>query len=295
VTAAHGRVAGLRPLSVVLAISIAVFVVEAVGALVANSLALLADAGHVLADVVGMALSVFAIWLGSRPANEERTFGHLRAEILAAVVNATILFGIAFFLLVEAGARFADPPAVASTAMLSFAVLGLAANLVSAWILHRSPSRTLNLRAASLEVLSDAAGSAIVIVAAIIIAATGLHAVDAIASAAVALLILPRTWRLLREAIDVLLEATPRDVDTRHVRRHILDAPGVIEVHDLHIWTITSGMNVISAHVVLSDDASPPLVLRALAACLRDDFDIEHSTFQLETAEHLRIEEGVHP
>ena len=293
-TAPPRSLASWRRLAVVFGISTSVLLLEAAGALLANSLALFADAGHVLADVVGMGLSLFAIWLASRPAGEGRTFGHLRAEILAAVANATLLFGIAIFVLFEAGLRFAAPPAVASAPMLLFASVGVVANLFSAWLLHDARSQTLNLRAAFLEVLSDAAGSAVVIVAALVIATTGFTAFDAIASAAVALLILPRTWRLLREAIDVLLEATPKDVDTRHVRQHILDAPGVIEVHDLHVWTITSGMNVVSAHVVLGDQAHPPAVLRALGACLRDDFDIEHSTFQLETPDHRPIEEGLH-
>lgn len=281
-------------LAVVLAISSSVFLLEVVGAFVANSLALLADAGHILGDVVGMALSLAAIWFAGRPSHEARSYGHYRAEILAAVANATLLFGISLFVLFEAALRFAEPPAVASAPMLAFAAISVFANLFSAGTLRRAQSDSLNLRAAFLEVVSDAAGSAIVIVAAIVIAVTGLTAVDAIASAAIGLLILPRTWRLLREAIDVLLEATPKDVDVAHVRGHIIAAPGVADVHDLHIWTITSGMNVVSAHVVIRGGADPPAVLRALNACLREDFDIEHCTFQLETPDHRRLEEGLH-
>src|SRR6185503_9008813 len=178
--------------------------------------------------------------------------------------------------------------------MLAVALVGLAANALSAWLLRDAQRTSLNVRGAYLEVLGDLFASAAVIVAAIVIAVTGWTPADTIASLGIAILILPRTVRLLRDATDVLLEATPRDVDLDHVRRHILDAPGVVDCHDLHAWTITSGMNVLSAHVVLAHDADPGTALSALSTCLADDFDIDHSTFQLETEDRRRLEERSH-
>jgi cobalt-zinc-cadmium efflux system protein len=209
-------------------------------------------------------------------------------------VNAVFLFGVAAFILVEAWQRLSAPPEVASGLMLAVAILGLAANAVSLAVLRSAQRASLNVRGAYLEVLGDLVGSAAVIVAAVVIAATGWTAFDAVASVAIAVLILPRTWALLREATDVLLEATPKGIDMGHVRRHILEAPGVVDCHDLHAWTITSGMNVVSAHVTLADDADPAATLDALCACLSDDFDIEHSTFQLETADRRRLEQRGH-
>jgi len=291
VTAAHaarGRVAA------VLVIGFAAFVIEVAGALAANSLALLADAGHLLTDVAGVGLALLAIWFAGRPPTPGRTFGYQRLEILAAVANAVLLFGIATIVLIGAIRRIGDPPEIATGLMLAVALVGLAANALSAWLLRDAQRTSLNVRGAYLEVLGDLFASAAVIVAAIVIAVTGWTPADTIASLGIAILILPRTVRLLRDATDVLLEATPRDVDLDHVRRHILDAPGVVDCHDLHAWTITSGMNVLSAHVVLGRDANPTLVLDELCSCLADDFDIEHSTFQLETEDRRRLEERSH-
>jgi cobalt-zinc-cadmium efflux system protein len=284
----RGRLAG------VLLIGVAILVIELVGAALANSLALLADAGHVLTDVVGVGMALLAIWFGARPATSGRTFGFLRLEIIAAVTNALLLFGIAAFVLYEAWQRLSEPPAVASGLMLAFAVAGALANAISLLLLRDAQKESLNMRGAYLEVMGDLAGSVAVIVAAVVIAVTGWTGADVVASVVIGLLILPRTFALLRDATDVLLEATPRGVDMDHVRRHILDAPGVVDCHDLHAWTITSGVNVVSAHVVLGEDADPAAVLDALCACLSDDFDIEHSTFQLETADRRRFEERSH-
>ena len=281
-------------LAVVFAVTLVVFVVELAGGFLANSLALLADAGHMFTDVAGIGLALGAIWFAGRPATGDRTFGYLRLEILAAVINAVLLFGVAAFVLVEAWRRLSEPPAIASGLMLGVALLGLAANAVSLFLLRDAQRESLNMRGAYLEVMGDLAGSAAVIVAALVIAATGWTAADAIASAVIGLLIIPRTWRLLRDAVDVLLEATPKGIDLDLVRSHILDAPGVADVHDLHAWTITSGMNVVSAHVVLRDGAEPPAVLDHLCRCLSGDFDIEHSTFQLETADRRRLEAANH-
>jgi len=281
-------------LVVVLCLSLAVLAVELIGGLAANSLALLADAGHVLADVVGMLVVLVAIWIGSRPASSERTFGYLRVEILAAVLNAGLLFAVAAFILYEAWRRFSEPPVVVSGLMLAVALFGLVVNAISLWLLRDAQARSLSMRGAYLEVLGDLAGSAAAVIAAVVIALTGLNGADIVASVVIALLILPRTWRLLKDAIDVLLEATPGGVDMGEVRTHILSAQGVADVHDLHAWSITSGVNVVSAHVVLDAGAEPAAVLDELCSCLSGDFDIEHSTFQLETRDRRRLEAATH-
>jgi cobalt-zinc-cadmium efflux system protein len=293
---AHGSAASAHRsrLTLVFAITLVVLVIELAGAIAANSLALLADAGHLFTDVAGIGLALLAIWFASRPATEGRTFGYLRLEILAAVINAVLLFGIAVFVLYEAWRRLAQPPEIETGLMLAVAVVGLAANGVSLWLLRDAQHESLTLRGAYLELMGDIAGTTAVIAAAVVIAATGWTGADAVASVVIGLLIIPRTWRLLREAIDVLLEATPKGVDMGEVRRHILEAAGVADVHDLHAWTITSGVNVVSAHVVLTPGADAPSVLDELCRCLSGDFDIEHSTFQLESADRRRLEEAQH-
>ncbi len=294
---AHGRTAAgrdRRSLILVLGISSVVFVVQVGGGLLANSLALLADAGHVFTDVAGVALALGAIWMASRPPSEARTFGWYRAEILAAAINAVILFGVAAFILYEAWRRLSEPPEIASGLMLVVGVFGMGGNLVALWVLRGPQARSLNMRGAYLEVLGDLLGSVAVVVAALVIALTGFAAADAIASAVIGLAILPRTWGLLREAVDVLLEATPRGLQLADVREHLLRAEGVEDIHDLHAWTITSGLPVVSAHVVLKPGAVPAMVLDELCQCLTGDFDVEHSTLQLETSDRRRLEEAGH-
>lgn len=283
-----------RRLMAVFALTSTVFVVEVVGGIVANSLALLADAGHMLTDVAGIGLALLAIWFAARPPSTDRTFGYQRLEILAAVVNAVLLFGVAGYVLLEAWRRLSTPVEIESGLMLVVAVLGLFTNAVSLFLLRQAQGESLNMRGAYLEVLGDLAGSAAVIVAAIIIRLTGWLQADAIASAVIGVLILPRTWSLLREAVDVLLEAAPKGVNLATVRTHILEAPGVADVHDLHAWTITSGVNVVSAHVVIEPGASAPAVLDHLCECLSGQFDIDHSTFQLETKDRRRVEQAGH-
>ena len=291
----HSAAAGHRNRLVgVFGLTLAVFVIQMVGGLISNSLALLADAGHMFTDVFGIGLALAAIGIAGRPATDSRTFGFLRFEILAAAVNAVLLFGVAAFVLFFAWQRLSDPPEVSSGLMLAVALVGLGANAISLWVLRKAQGHSLNMRGAYLEVLGDFAGSAAVIVAALVIALTGWQQADAVASAVIGLLILPRTWGLLREAVDILLEATPKGVDLDAVRSHIVAAAGVADVHDLHVWTITSGMNVVSAHVVLDDGADAPLVLDELCRCLSGDFDIEHSTFQLEGSDRRRLEEAHH-
>jgi cobalt-zinc-cadmium efflux system protein len=286
--------ANRKRLSAVLLVTLGVFAFELAGGIAANSLALVADAMHLLTDVAGIGLTLVAIWFAGRPANRNRSYGLMRLEILAAVVNAMLLFAVAAFVLVEAWRRWNAPPEIASGLMLVVAVVGLLANAASLVVLRDAQRESLAMRGAYLEVMGDFVGSGAVIVAALVIATTGWVQADAIASVFIAVLILPRTWSLLKEAVDILLEASPKGVDLGEVRSHILEAPGVADVHDLHAWTITSGVNVVSAHVVLDPNAQAPAVLDYLCGCLSGDFDIEHSTFQLETSDRRRLESAHH-
>jgi cobalt-zinc-cadmium efflux system protein len=272
------------------AISIGILVVELAAGVLGNSLALVADAGHMFADVSGMLLSLVAVRVAARPRTDERTFGLYRLEILAATANGLLLLAIAAFIVWEAIRRLANPTDVNAELITIVAAAALLGNLVSIRLLAGGRRESLNIRGAYLEVLGDLLGAAAVLVSGVVILLTGWQQADAVASLVVAALIVPRTISLLRDSIDVLLEATPHDVDLDHVRGHILDAPGVVDVHDLHAWTITSGMNVVSAHVVLGPDAQAGDVLDHLSTCLADDFDVDHSTFQLETPEHVAWE-----
>ena len=239
---------------------------------------MLADAGHVLTDVAGLALALAAVWAAGRPANDARTFGYARLEVFAAVANAVLLLAIAVFVLFEAVQRLSEPYVVRSGLMLVVATIGLVANGVSLLLLRHGQRESLNLRGAYLEVLGDLAGSLAVIAAAVVIAVTGWTGADVVASVAIGLLILPRTLALFRESMSVLLEGTPNGVDMDHVRRHILEAPGVVDCHDLHAWTITSGLHVVSAHVVLAKGADPAVALEAGLRRVRspdDSLDIE--------------------
>lgn len=291
-----GRAASRTRLAAVLGVTATVFLLEVVGAALTGSLALLADAGHMLTDVAGLAVALAAARLAMRPAAGRRTFGNHRFEVLAAAANAVLLFAVGAYVLVEAVRRFGDPPDVPSAALLFFGVAGLVANLVSLRILNPVRDEGLNVRGAFLEVLGDALGSAAVVLAAAVIWLTGWQRADIVASVAIALLILPRTWRLFRESVDVLLEAAPKDLDLVEVRQHILDMDGVLEVHDVHAWVITSGMSALSAHVVVDDTPgrADGRVLDRLAECLRVDFGIDHSTFQLEPAGHRGHEHAGH-
>lgn len=274
-------------LLLVLGISITIFLVELTAGILTNSLALLADSGHVFADIAGTGVSLLAIWVAHRPPTSARSFGLYRLEIVAAVANALLLFGVSGLVLWEGINRLQQPPTLVAGPVLAVAAFGLAANVVAAMLLARGRRESLTVRGAYLEVLGDLLGSVAVLVAGAVILLTGFFRADALASIFIALLILPRAWGLMRDSVDVLLEATPRDVNLDEVRRHILDTPGVEAVHDLHAWTITSGMKVVSAHVVLNDDGNPGALLDHLSDCLSADFDVDHSTFQLETREHV--------
>jgi cobalt-zinc-cadmium efflux system protein len=287
-----------RALITVMGLSALIAVAEIVGALITGSLVLLADAAHMAADTAGVGLSLLAVYFASRPPTARRTFGYARAEILAAMANAVLLFGLAAYIIVDAVRRLMSPPSVESGLVIVFGVVALGANAVSLMLLRRGQAESLNLRGAFLEVASDALGALAVIVTGIVIATTGFTRADPIASLAVGVLILPRTWRLLRETADVLLEASPQGMDLTEVRAHMTGLPGVRDVHELHAWTITSGLPVLSAHVVVDpgvmDNGRCAGMLDRLQDCLRGHFDVEHSTFQLEPAGHADHERPMH-
>ncbi len=287
-----------KSLIIVLFITLAVAVAEAIGAWITGALVLLADAAHMAADVAGVGLSLLAIVFASRPPTPKRTFGYARAEILAAVVNAVILSGMSVFIIAEAIDRLITPSSVQSPLLVGFGIVALAANATSLLVLRRGQSESLNIRGAFLEVASDTLGAAAVIVTGIVIGASGFTRADPIASLLVGALILPRTWRLLTDALDVLLEASPRGIDLTAVRRHLTGLPGVTDVHDLHAWTITSGLPVISVHVVVEADTlaegRSARMLDVLQGCLRGHFDVEHSTFQIELVGHADHEQPMH-
>ncbi|MFF7215024.1 cation diffusion facilitator family transporter [Streptomyces sp. NPDC008238] len=277
-----------------LGITLLVLVAEAAGGALTGSLALLADAGHMATDAAGLAMALVAIHFANRPPSERRTFGLARAEILSAVANAVLLFGVGAFIFYEAVRRLITPTEVEGGLTVVFGAVGLVANSVSLVLLMGGQRESLNVRGAFLEVAADALGSLAVVVAALVILATGWQRADPVASILIGLMIVPRTWRLLREAIDVLLEAAPKDVDMADVRAHILALPGVAGLHDLHVWTITSGMPVLSAHVVVSRDVLDAVghekMLHDLQSCLGTHFDVKHCTFQLEPVGHAEHE-----
>jgi cobalt-zinc-cadmium efflux system protein len=301
----HGHHHGGRPtgtataayrgrLRIALSITLSVMVVEIIGGILADSLALIADAAHMATDAVGLGMALLAIRFAARPADENRTFGYARAEILAALGNCLLLLGVGGYLLYEVIERFLVPPETSGGLTVVFAGIGMAANLVSLSLLIRGQGESLNVRGAYLEVLADTLGSLAVLVSAGVILATGWQTADPIAGLLIGLMIVPRTVKLLRETLNVLLEAAPKDVDMGEVRAHMLALPGVADVHDLHAWTITSGMPVLSAHVVVDQDALDAAghekILHDLQGCLGHHFDVEHCTFQLEPRGHAEHE-----
>lgn len=281
-----------------LAAAVAIFVVEVVGAYLSGSLALLADAGHVLADAGGIALALGAALLAARPATGRRTFGWARAEILAAAVNGLVLAGIGVFVFVEGIRRLIDPPDLHPGQMALFAAIGLVGNLVGVALLYRSRHASLNLRGAFLEVATDTATSVGVLAAAAVVTLTDFTRADPLISMVIGLVIAPRALRLLRDAVHVLLEATPQNLDLDDVRRHIRELEHVRDVHELHAYTVTSGLPVLTAHVVIDDECfrngHAPQMLDAVQSCLAGHFDVEHSTIQLEPAGHTDHERPTH-
>ena len=285
-----------RALTVVLGISSAILAAEVAGGLLSGSLALLADAGHMLSDVAGLGLALAAAVLAARPATDARTWGYLRAEVLAAAAQAAVLLAVGGFVLAEAVRRLIQPPAVEPGVMAVFGIIALAGNAVSVLVLPRVRDGNLNTRAAFLEVANDALGAGAVLAAAIVIAVTGWTRADPVASLLIGVLILPRTIGLLREAVRVLMEATPKGVDPA---AHILAAAHVHGVHDLHATAVASNLPVLTAHVVVDDscfeDRHLPALLDQLQQCLAGHFDVEHSTFQFEPASHAAHEHATHP
>jgi len=297
----HARAAGgnrIR-LAVALGITTAVLVAEVVGALVSDSLALLGDAGHMSSDAIGLGVALVASVVAARPATDRHTFGFQRMEVLGALVNGLILVVVAAVVSVEAVRRLAEPAVeVAALPMLVVAGVGLAANVVVFAVLRGGDRASLGMRGALLEVLGDMLGSIAAIVAAAVILLTGFAPADAIASLAIAALIVPRAVLLLRDVLRVLSESAPRDRDVAQIRDHLCGAPGVVAVHDVHIWNITSGAPVFTAHVVVEPGVfrrgETHALLDSLGGCLADHFDVAHSTFQLEPAGHADHEEHAH-
>lgn len=274
-----------RSLWIVFGLTFTYFVVEVVGGLLTNSLALLADAAHMLTDVGGLGLALFAAWMSAKPATPQRTYGYYRVEILAALANAVVLFLMAFFILFEAYRRFREPPEVASLPMLAVAAVGLAVNLIGIRLLRRSSGESLNMKGAYLEVVSDLLGSVGVLAAGAVMLTTGWYYADPLFGVVIGLFILPRTWGLMKQAVNVLLEATPAHVNLAEVEAALLGVEGVASVHDLHVWTITSGIDALSVHVVLFEgvtQADADAVAGRVAGAIKERFRIGHSTVQVE-------------
>ena len=272
-----------KRLAIVFVLTAVYLVAEVVGGLLTHSLALLADAGHMLTDVAGLGMALFAISFAEREATPDRTYGYYRVEILAALSNAVVLIGISLFILYEAYERFRNPPEVSSKSMLVVALVGLAVNVAGIFLLRSGSGESLNMKGAYFEVLSDMLTSIGVIVAAVVMWTTGWYYADPLISAGIGLFILPRTWALLREAVGVLLEGTPSDINLTAVRGAIGSVTGVADVHDLHVWTLTSGVNALSVHAVRADGASHDEVLVAVQRCVTSKFKIAHATVQVES------------
>ena len=282
-----------RLLGISLAITSTVMVVQIVGAALSGSLALFADAAHMFTDAAALVIALVASTVAARPANDRRTFGYQRAEVFGALVNAIILIVLSAWVAFEGISRLLNPgeAEIAGGLMLVIAVVGLVANAVAMWLLSAAQRHSINVRGAYLEVLGDLFGSAAVIVAAIVVITTGWDQAAAIASLLIAAMIVPRAIGLLREVVSVLAESAPEGTHVTEIRDHILSTPGVVDVHDVHVWQLTRGAPVFTAHVVVDDaalaDGRAAGILSGLQSCLSQHFDVEHSTFQLEPAGHV--------
>lgn len=275
-----------RPLTLAFLVTALLFVVEVAGGLWTGSLALLADAAHMAVDLASLGLGLFAAWVAKRPPDPKRTFGYRRVEVLAALANGVGLWLVVGFLLREALERWHNPPQILVGPMLAVAVAGLAANLFSAALLHRGSKMDMNVRGVFLHVLSDALGSVGVIVAGLFIAKTGRTEADPAATVFVCVVIVLASWRLVRDAIHILLEGTPPHLELDAVRGALAGVPGVLEVHDLHLWSLSAGQESLSAHLVAARGADPQSVRKAAAAVLEASFGLTHVTLQLEEPEH---------
>jgi cobalt-zinc-cadmium efflux system protein len=276
-------------LGVVLALTMGFTVVEVIGGLLTGSLALLADAGHMLSDNLSLGLALVAAWLAGQPATPEKSFGYKRAEILAALANGVTLVAISIWIFVAAYSRLQEPPEILGGWMLAIAALGLLVNAAGALILSRSAQESLNAQGAFRHVVADALGSIGVMVAALVIVLTGWRYADPLVSVAIGALILASSWSLLRDSTNILLEATPRGIDAEDVGRKMASAEGVVEVHDLHIWTITSGFPALSAHVLVGQSQDCHARRRDLEDLLAREYGISHTTLQVD---HVGDHEG---
>jgi cobalt-zinc-cadmium efflux system protein len=279
-----------RALTIVFFTTLTYLVAEVIGGWWTGSLALLADAGHMLTDVAGVGLALLAIRFGEKPATPERTFGYYRFEILAALTNAVVLILISIYILYEAYFRFLNPPKVESTTMMWVAGVGMLVNLYGVYLLRKSSGESLNMKGAYFEVLSDLLTSVGVLIAGAIMLTTKWYYADPLLSAGIGLFILPRTWALLKESVNVLLEGTPADVNLEAMRQGLLQVPGVAAVHDLHAWVLTSGVNALSLHVVLTDEARHEEVLTRVHDYLTTKHPIQHATIQVERGDFAKHE-----
>ena len=278
-----------------LAVTAFLCVAELVGGWATNSLALMTDAAHMFTDAAALGLTLFALWIGTRQATETKTFGYFRAEILAALVNGVALWLVVVFIVAEAWRRLHDPPPVAGRGMLALALAGLAVNVVVALRLRPHRSHSLNLRGAYLHVVSDLLGSVGAVTAGAVVVTTGWNVADPVASAAIAVLIVVSSWSLVREAVDVLMEAVPAHVDVDALRRSLERVPGTDEVHDLHVWSLTTGRYALSAHAVVAGDhdhGADDAILAAMADVCAREFQIDHVTIQLEHESRRAAEPG---
>jgi cobalt-zinc-cadmium efflux system protein len=280
----HGRLQSRRALGIALGLTAAYTGVEVVGGLLTGSLALLADAVHMLSDNVALALALVALWLASRPATPERTYGYKRAEVLAALANGVLLVALAIWIFVEAAMRVRDPGDVLGGWMLAIAILGIAVNVGAGLALVGSRRDSINVEAAFRHVFADLLGSIGVAIAAIVILATGWVQADALVSILIGVLVLASAWGIVRDSASILLEAAPRGIDTEALGRRLAGLPGVVEVHDLHVWTITSGFPALSAHVLVRPGDDCHARRRELERVLHDEFEIEHTTLQVDHA-----------
>jgi cobalt-zinc-cadmium efflux system protein len=273
-----------RRLTIVLGLTAAFTVAEVVGGLLAGSLALLADAGHMFSDSLSLGLALLAAWAARRPATSQRTFGFKRAEILAALFNGVTLVAISIWIFIEAGRRFDDPPEVEAGLMLGVAALGLLVNVAGATVLTRASHENLNVSAALRHVIADLLGSVGVIVAAVIVLLTGWEYADPIVGVVIGVLVLGSSWTILRDSTRILLEATPKGLDAGDVGRRMRALPGIVEVHELHVWTITSGFPALAAHVLVAPGDDCHARRRDLERMLKQDFAITHTTLQVDHA-----------
>jgi cobalt-zinc-cadmium efflux system protein len=297
---AHAAGSNRARLAIALAIVVVVLVAEIVGAVLSGSLALLADAGHMSTDAIGLIVALVATVVAARPATDRHTFGFQRVEVLAALVNGVLLAVVAISVAIEGVRRLLAPeaPHVQALPLLIVAALGLVANIAALTVLRGGDRRSLNMRGAYLEVLGDVLGSVAALAAGAVILLTGFAKADAIASLLIAALIVPRAVTLLRDVVRVLTESTPRGTDVEQIRSHLLETPGVVAVHDVHVWAITSGQPVFTAHIECDAEVfergETGAMLDQLGECLKGHFDVEHSTFQLEPAGRADTEEHAH-